>query len=103
MTQARIQRALLHALLQIRHTPSDFHYARILGFRKASSSLLSQIKKRGSMPLLSKAADAALLLPPADNALFQETVFASNLYQTMLSQKTGQPFIHEYSQPVVVL
>lgn len=55
------------------------------------------------MPLLSKAADAALLLPPADNALFQETVFASNLYQTMLSQKTGQPFIHEYSQPVVIL
>ena len=103
MTQARIQRALLHALLQIRHTPSDFHYARILGFRKASSSLLSQIKKRGSMPLLSKAADAALLLPPTENNLFQETVFASNLYQTMLSQKTGQPFIHEYSQPVVVL
>ena len=103
MTQARIQRALLHTLLQIRHTPSDFHYARILGFRKSSSSLLSQIKKRGSMPLLSKAADAALLLPPADNALFQETVFASNLYQTMLSQKTGQPFIHEYSQPVVIL
>lgn len=103
ITQTRIQRALLHALLQIRHTPSDFHYARILGFRKSSSSLLSQIKKRGSMPLLSKAADAALLLPPADNALFQETVFASNLYQTMLSQKTGQPFIHEYSQPVVIL
>ena len=45
ITQTRIQRALLHALLQIRHTPSDFHYAHILGFRKASSSLLSQIKK----------------------------------------------------------
>ena len=103
VTQTRVQRALLHALLQIRHTPATFHYAHILGFRKDSSSLLSQIKKRGSMPLLSKAADAALLLSDADNALFQETVFASNLYQTVLSQKTGQPFIHEYSQPVVIL
>ena len=61
-------------------------------------------KKRGSMPLLSKAADVQLYCCPLQKIIcFRKLFLLPTCAQTMLSQKTGQPFIHEYSQPVVVL
>lgn len=103
LTRTRLQRALLHMVLGIKKAPSSVPYARILGFRRDSASLLGEIKKKGTIPLLAKAADAKKLLDPEALGLFEETVFASNLYQSLLSQKTGQPFCHEYSQPMVIL
>ena len=52
VTLTRIQRALLHMLLQIRQVPKQIPYARILGFRRESAPLLGQIKKREPYPFL---------------------------------------------------
>lgn len=103
ITQTRIQRALLHMLLGIVSLPEKQDYARVLGFRKSAAPLLGEIKKRGSIPLLTKPADAGTLLGPSALSLLEETTFASNLYQGLLSQRTGQPFVHEYSKPIVIL
>lgn len=103
LTQTRIQRALIHLLLGIQSAPSSVPYARILGFRKSSAPLLKEIKKRGTIPLLTKPANARRILSEDALPLFEETAFASNLYQSLLSQKTGQAFCHEYRQPVVIL
>lgn len=46
LTHTRIQRALLHILLQIRETPKELSFGRVLGFRKSASPLLKEIKKR---------------------------------------------------------
>lgn len=102
-TRTRIDRALFHILLNIRETPSEVPYARVLGFRRESAPLLAEIKKNSRIPLITKPADAGQLLTSEAQVLFEETTFASNLYQTVLSQKNGQNFVHEYSRPLVIL
>ena len=65
LTQTRIQRALLHIILGIHTVPEQVPYARVLGFRKESSPLLKEIKKRSRIPLLTKLADAPHILDKA--------------------------------------
>ena len=55
MTYSRISRALLHILLGIKKTNyTDIQYARVLGFRKDDSNVLTVIKNASAIPLLTK-------------------------------------------------
>jgi len=103
LTQTRIQRALLHLLLQIKETPENIPFARVLGFRRESTPLLKEIKKRSSIPLVTKVSDATKILAESDQKLLCETVFASNVYESILCQKTGKPFCHEFEKQLVIL
>ena len=124
ITRTRIQRALLHMLLHIQKSPEQIPYARVLGFRKSSSALLGEIKKRGRIPLLTKLANAKEILAAASDEpaladhepvsmrlsqpfsalpLLEETTFASNLYESMLAQKNGTSYVHEYKQQIIIL
>ena len=107
ITRTRIQRALLHMLLHIHKTPEQIPYARVLGFKRSSSALLGEIKKQGHIPLLTKLANAdQILCGPQSLAalsLLSETTFASNLYESMLAQKSGTSYIHEYKQQIVII
>ena len=103
LTQTRIQRALLHIILDIREVPSAVPYARVLGFRRESSALLKEIKRSSSIPLLTKLADADSLLDETGLKLLAETTFASNLYEKLLCQKSGKKFIHEYQKQLVLI
>ena len=101
LTRTHIQRGLLHMLLQLRESPTLPGYARVLGFQKNSTPLLSAIKKQGALPLLTKLSSASALLSEEDQRLLAQTTFASNLFQMLITQKNGRPFLHEYSRPVV--
>ena len=103
LTQSRIQRALLHIILGIREVPATVPYARVLGFRKESSTLLKEIKDSSSIPLITKLADADSLLSEAGKVLLSETTFASNIYEKLLCQKSGRNFVHEYQKQLVIL
>ncbi|MGN1142537.1 MAG: nucleotidyltransferase family protein [Oliverpabstia sp.] len=102
MTYTRICRALFHAILDIREIP-ELSYARLLGFRRSASPVMHEIKKRGELPLLTKLADSSRLLDKKSLALLKQNTRISNLYETVLSEKTQKPFIHEYSKPVVIV
>ena len=86
VTEARIRRSLLHILLGIRkkERPEDrfagLSYARVLGFRQSALPLFREIKKRSSIPLLTKAADAKKLLLASELDEFLLNVRASDLY-----------------------
>lgn len=103
LTRTRIQRALLHLLLNIKETPREAGYCRILGFRKDAAPLLSEIKKNSSLPLLTKMADAKKLLSPMDLKLLDANTEASNIYESILCHKTGRAFRHEYQKRIVIL
>lgn len=103
LTQTRIQRALLHILIQVKETPENIPFARVLGFRKESAQLLKEIKKRSSIPLVTKVSDAAKFLAEPDKKLLCETFFASNVYESILCQKTGKPFHHEFEKQLVII
>lgn len=97
-TLAQIRRALLHVLLGI--TPEDLEhalqpeYTRVLGFSSAGSALLSSIKERGQITLVTKASALSSFSSERD-------VFASRLYESVRSVKAGVPALDEFRRGVI--
>ena len=102
LTYTRIQRALLHTILKIREQPKEIPYARVLGFGKSSSPLLKEIKQHTTIPVITKAADAAGILSIDGRKIWNDNLRASNIYESVLTQKTGRSFIHEYQKQLVL-
>ena len=102
LTYSRICRMLMHCLLQISHVPV-LSYARLLGFRRQAAPVLSEFKKHSSIPVITKAADAASLLSDETAAVFSKNVEISNLYEAVWCEKYHAPFVHEYRKPLVIL
>ena len=97
MTYTRISRALMHLLLN-QKTLYPAGYNRVLGFRKSAGALLKEIRRRSSLPLIAKAADAPRLLTGDALAAFESDIQASLFYETVRSHKTGTQFVHEYTK-----
>lgn len=96
ITRTRINRSLLHAILNIdqrEHTPS---FLRMLGFRRDAVPLLTAIKKSSRRPLVGKLADS----PPET---YYEDLFASNLYHSVAAIKSCQATCDERSIPLVII
>lgn len=107
MTYARISRGLLHILLDIRTEHLEnykkngyCHYAHILGFRKSSAELLSLLKGTSKVPLLTKLTQTEDLSEAGCQMLHQD-IFASDLYESVITDKFETPFINEYRQQIV--
>ncbi len=118
-TLTRIYRCLLHILLDIKAPSSSAlltcmpSYARLLGFRKSSAALLTAIKNHSSIPLITKTADAKqILLPTTEQpsfqsvnpfTLFQQDLFAADLYQKTQELKFHTTLTNEFSHPLVLI
>lgn len=107
MTYARISRGLLHILLDIRtehlanYKKNGYcHYAHILGFRKSSTELLSLLKGTSKVPLLTKLTQTEDLSEAGCQMLLQD-IFASDLYESVITDKFETSFINEYRQQIV--
>lgn len=110
MTYSRISRCLLHILLDMKkeefnhYIINDYiYYARILGFRRESAGLLHQIRTHAHIPLISKLADASSLLDETGYSMLQKDIYASNLYDSVISDKFNTEFVNEYSKQLVIL
>ena len=110
VTYTRISRLLLHILLN--HRQSDYErtkeigyipYLRLLGFRKDASPLFTEMKKHALVPLITKPAGAVSLLNQDAYALFEQDVFASDLYYGISRQKNGFLQKSEYQRGIVVV
>ena len=108
MTYTRISRIFTHLLLQI--TKDDYRlgrsldyipYLRILGFRKDASRLLTILSNYADVPMISKSANAASMLSSDAARLFDLDVFAGELYENILSGKTGQDARSEFVRNIV--
>ncbi len=109
MTHTRINRALLHLILNIRtgdlsaYEDEEFcMYARILGFRKNSSALLSKIKDNTALPLISKMADAKKLLSEKAFRLLMIDVSASNVFRNIVYQKFGTLLKDDFTSGIII-
>jgi len=95
LTYSRISRALLHILLRCRKNDiNDIAYARVLGFRTDSTEVMSEIKKHGSIPLVTK-------LSAFEHPMMERDIYASHIYQTIVTDKFKTSFQNEYVHPVV--
>ena len=109
VTYSRISRCLLHIMLGIQASFLDrvaadgfIHYARMLGFVQKEKEILSFIKKNSRIPLLPKLSDMDSLSEHGQQMLHLD-IFASNLYESVISNKFKTPFCNEYSHPLVIV
>ena len=95
LTYTRISRVLTHILLGIEN--DDFNicidnpYLRILGFKKSSGELMHLIKKRASVPIITKVADAPY-------ELISKDIFAADLYGRLCHSN-----YNEFTHRVVII
>ncbi len=123
-TRTRIDRALCHILLGLtkeqtkRWSEENFAlYARVLGFRRESEDLLSRIKEKSRIPLITKMADAQKAITafyeercPGNTQILRDAseslrldVFAAELYETAAALKSGREKNDEYRHGLILL
>lgn len=110
ITHTRISRCLMHILLDMKvdtmktYCCSDYTpYARVLGFRKESTPLLSAIKENSTIPLITKLADAENILDANAYGMLQEDIRINQIYQSVLALKNETAMANEYRTPVVIV
>ncbi len=115
LTSTRIRRALLHLILNIRQDDMEsflsngtVYYANLLGFRETAVPLMHEIKKRSGVPLLTKTAQAQLIMSELDNSeqakrMWEQDLYATHLYRAVQSMKYGKKYKNAYtSGPVKI-
>lgn len=112
ITYTRISRALTHILLNIsnyetliecQENTCEWHsYIHILGFRKTHDTILREIKERSALPLLTKLTSIHTLSPRGQE-MITEDIYASNLYESVVTNKYKTPFIHELEKSLILL
>ncbi len=112
MTYARISRCLIHILLDLRKSnltkfwnSGVVSYARMLGFNKSSSELMSAVKNNASIPLISKLADAATLLANSEHGMemLNADILAAHIYDSMTCDKFKHPPVNEFVRNIVMV
>ncbi len=103
ITYTRISRALIHILLGVKKSDyEEIEYARVLGFRSSSSVLLSELKQSSSIPLITKLNKVEILSESA-RYILKIDIYASNIYESVVSDKFKTPFINELQHPIIKL
>ncbi len=110
MTLTRINRALLHILLNIKtetvkqYITTDFTpYARVLGIRKEATPLLRHIEKHGRISIISKVSKAEDELDTLGKQMLSEDIFAADIYNQAVYQKYGTSLQNEYKHGICLV
>lgn len=111
VTYSRISRCLFHILLDMRKEELNKYinelgitpYARILGFRKNSSALLTEISKSSSIPLITKLADAQNILSNDAFEMLKKEILINDIYSCIRASKNKKPMTNEYTTPIVIV
>lgn len=101
LTYARINRALTHIILNI--TDADYKefldnpcpYIRILGLNDTGAAFLSSRKRNCQCPIITKPADYRDYLT--------KDIFASDVYNMILNQKSKQPVCNDFLHKIIKL
>ena len=101
-TLTRINRCLLHILLELPDPQKELSYARLLGFRKNASHLLKQIPE-DSFPLITKMAHGNTLLSGKARQQFDHEILCNDLYNYVVYAKYGTKIASDYTHPLVIL
>lgn len=101
-TYTKLQRALLHIILDIKKSDISLKksnpYIRVLGFRRDSSNLLSELCKKASVPVLTNLKNADKLLDKDAMDFLKKELIISNVYnifdtKSLSSDYTNAPII----------
>ena len=110
MTYTRISRCLLHILLDIKKSDMEratalgyVPYARVLGFRRAASPLLGEIKEHADIPLVTKLADAESLLGRGALDMLRQNIKITQIYNGVAAHRAELTPANEIATPIVII
>lgn len=110
LTYTRISRCLLHIMLNMKSEEKlaygvlgEVPYAKVLGFRKEAQPLLTEIKKKAEIPLITKLADADSLLSPQAFELLAQDLRRGSVYESVSAMKAGRSARDERQIPIVIV
>ena len=102
VTLTRINRCLLHILLELPKPNKDLFFIRLLGFRKSASHLLKQVPE-DSIPVITKPAHGNTLLTGTAKEMFEHEMFCNDLYYQIVYSKFKTKIASDYQHPLVIL
>ena len=107
ITQTRVNRALLHVMLGIKkrsvaeYKKNGYHfYGHLLGFQKHKDAIVSKIAQNSLVPIITSVSNDDHLPHLGRQMLFHD-ILASNLYNSVITNKFKTSFENEYSQGVL--
>lgn len=110
LTLTRINRALLHIILNIRKNNIDEYcrngytqYARVLGFKKDASQLLRIIEKSEKLPVITKISRASGQLDSLGMRMLTEDINATHLYNRIVYSKYKSVILNEYKHGICII
>ena len=104
LTRSRISRSFIHVLLGITNDwltaiKAPAPYARILGFRKDHADLLGILKQTSVIPLITSPARA--MLTDTARQMLELDIYASDLYESVITDLYGTPFHNELTKQII--
>lgn len=107
-TYSAVSRALLHLCLGIKQQQVDefigngYHfYARLLGFRK-ESGILSEIKEKSLIPLISKLSAFYHQCDEPARKMLDLCIGCDHLYRLIVTDKTGRHLPNEFENQIII-
>ncbi|TAH75149.1 MAG: nucleotidyltransferase [Anaerolineaceae bacterium] len=110
ITLTRVNRALIHTLLNIKRDTfreylddSIIYYARVLGMKKEASHLIRKIKKFERLPVITKVSRADKQLDTLGMRMLNQDIFATHLYNQNLFDKYKTVIPNEYKHGICMI
>lgn len=109
ITLTRVNRALIHVLLNIRkesfqeYIDDDnlIYYLRLLGMKKEASHLLRKIKNQGRLPVITKTSRAYKQVDTLGMRMLNQDILATHLYNQVIHDKFNTTVPNEYKHGIV--
>lgn len=88
-TKTRIDRILINILLSVKKedVKKEPCYIRVLGFNEKGQNLLSEIKRKSSLPIITKVKNAELT--PQGDKMLSNDIYATDIYSLLCGGKSG--------------
>ena len=110
VTQTRINRAMIHLLLNMKEETINGYkengytfYARLLGIRRESTRLLRKITDMEGIPVITKVAKANEQLDTLGLQMLSEDIFAAHIYNQAIFEKFGTSIPNEYKHGICIV
>ncbi len=109
-TYTKIQRAILHIILDIQKNDfSQFiengfsQYIRVLGFKKDSSIILSELTKKSKIPVITNTKNIYSQLDEIGIKMFEKEIQFTDIYFALSPSKNMRIPKKEFSTPMVII
>lgn len=107
ITLTRVNRALIHVLLNIKKEPFQeyineniVYYLRLLGMKKEASHLIRKIKSHGRLPVITKVGGADKQLDTLGMRMLDQDIHATHLYNQIVHTKYKTTIPNEYKHGI---